>query len=521
MRLRTRLLLFFQGALAVVLVGFSSSLYLLASRHLHHQADERLDSALNTLAAAAEVNQSGVEWEPAERSLSFGRRAVEGGLLWRVSDDTGQRVDGSGPGPDAERLLDVPPGASAPTRRPVTVNDRSGSRWRVMHRRLSASYQREIGPATEEANPSVGGRIFPSLWLGAAVALDGVHETLNRLALVLTGLSFGLWLAMLTLGGRLCDRALKPVSAMASAAREIGGDHPDRRLPLPATQDELEDLGRSFNALLDRLQESFERQRRFSGDASHQLRTPLTAMLGNVDLALKQRRTLDEYERTLALVQRKARQMRGIIEALLFLARADAESLHPELERMDLAPWLEAYLRCRHDVERGSDVRLEIGPAGPFLVRAHPSLLCDLLENLLENAGKYSETGTPIVVHLGRDATSTSITITDLGIGIDEADMPHLFEPFYRSQAARGRAATGVGLGLSIALRLAQSLGATIEVTSRLGEGSSFHVGFPSEVDMECPVRATFIPHQGPTGVGSSIELNRSAARRNELRLRS
>ena len=205
---------------------------------------------------------------------------------------------------------------------------------------------RRIGPAgdrpgPEEANSGAAGRIYPALWLATGVSLDGVYETLNRLALVLAGLSLGLWLAMLALGGRLCRRALRPVSAMADAAHEIGGEHPDRRLPLPATGDELDDLGRSFNALLDRLQESFERQRRFTGDASHQLRTPLTTMLGNVDLALKQRRTPEEYERTLALVQRKARQMRGMIEALLFLARADAESLHPELGPLDLASWLE------------------------------------------------------------------------------------------------------------------------------------------------------------------------------------
>lgn len=478
MKLRTRLLLFFQGALAVVLVGFSASLYVLASKHLHHQADERLDSALNTLAAAAEVTAAGVEWEPEERSLSFGRRAVESGLVWRVADDTGQRVDGAGV--DAERPLDLPQGVSPPTRRPLTMGESAGGRWRVMYRRLTALDRRETDPAPEEGNQPAAGRIYPALWLATGVSLDGLYETLNWLALVLTGLSLGLWLAMLALGGRLCRRALRPVSAMADAAHEIGGEHPDRRLPLPATGDELDDLGRSFNALLSRLQESFERQRRFTGDASHQLRTPLTTMLGNVDLALKQRRTPEEYERTLTLVQRKARQMRGMIEALLFLARADAESLHPELGPLDLGSWLTEYLEARHDSGRGSDIRLEIDQGVPKVVRAHSSLLGDLLENLLENAARYSDPGTPIVVQLAGDSTSASITVTDRGIGVEDSDIPHLFEPFYRSQAARGRAASGVGLGLSIAQRLARALGATIEVSSRPGEGSAFTIRWNS-----------------------------------------
>jgi signal transduction histidine kinase len=482
MRLRARLLLFFQGALALVLAGFSVSLYLLAFRHLHHQVDERLDSALNTLAAAAEVNQAGVEWEPQERSLRFGRRAVEGGFLWRVSDDAGRRVDGSAPSPDAERVLDERPDSPPPTRRPVMVTDRSGSSWRISYRRLTPSDQPRVGSAPAESERSVEGQIFPSLWLAAGVSLDGVYKTLNQLALVLAGLSLALWLTMMALGGRLCRRALRPVTVMADAAHGIGGEHLDRRLPPTGTGDELEDLGRSFNALLDRLHESFERQRRFTGDASHQLRTPLTTMQGNVDLALRQKRAPEEYERTLVLVQRKARQMRAIIDALLFLARADAESLHPELVPMDLAPWLEEFLRSRHDSRSDSAVRLEIDTQGPFLVRAHPSLLGDLLENLLENAGKYSAPGTPVLVLLGRDQSTTTITVRDRGIGITEADLPHVFEPFYRSQVARDRGMAGVGLGLSIAMRLARSLGATLEVRSQPGEGSAFTIRFPADV---------------------------------------
>jgi len=478
MTLRTRLLLFFQGALGVVLLGFSVSLYLLVAGHLHHQADERLDSALNTLAAAAEVNAEGVEWEPEERDLRFGRRAVESGLVWRVADDDGRRVDGSDL--EAERALALPQGVAAPTRTPLTLDDRAGGRWRVLYRRLAASDRREAGPRSEEGDAPASAAIRAELWLAAGVSLDGAYETLNRLALALAGLSLGLWLAMMTLGGRLCRRALKPVSAMADAAHAIGGEPSSRRLPPPATGDELDDLGRSFNALLDRLQESFERQRRFTGDASHQLRTPLTTMLGNLDLALKQRRTPEEYERVLALTRRKARQMRGMIESLLFLARADAESLHPELGPMDLASWLVEFLGPRRDAPRGPDLRLEIDHGGPAVVRAHPSLLGDLLDNLLDNAAKYSEPGTPIVVRLGRDAASTSLSVVDGGIGVEEGDLPHLFEPFYRSPAALGRATTGVGLGLSIVRRLAQALGAAVEVRSRAGEGSSFTVRFTS-----------------------------------------
>lgn len=474
MRLRTRLLMFFQGALAVVLAGFSISLHAMASKYLLRQADERLDSALNTLAAATEIHPTGVEWEPEERSLRFNRRALEGGLVWRVADGEGRRIDGSGL--EAERPLDLPPGVPAPAGRPLTLDDRGKGRWRVMRRRLVPSDGRTIAAAPPEEGGTAAGRFHPELWLSAGVSLDRIRETLDRLSIALAGLSAGLWLAMMVLGGRLCRRALKPVSAMADAAHDIGGEDLDRRLPPPGTGDELEELGRSFNALLDRLQESFERQRRFTGDASHQLRTPLTTMLGNVDLALKQPRTPEEYVRTLTLVQAKARQMRGMIESLLFLARADAESVRPRLEPMDLRAWLEDFLASRPDTSRCSDIRVEVGDDGPFVARAHPALLGDLLESLLENAEKYSEPGTPIVVRLANDRGSPSIAVVDRGIGVDADDLPRLFEPFYRSRAARRRAAAGVGLGLSIALRLARALGTALEASSRPSEGSSFRI---------------------------------------------
>lgn len=474
MTLRTRLLLLVQGVLALALAGFSTSLYLLASKHLHGQADERLEAALNTLAAATEVDSDGLEWEPEERSLSFGRRAVEGGFLWRVADDQGRTIDGSAAGP-------ILHGAEAPRshpRRPMTFEDDSGRPWRVLHRRLEAATPRAQDPKDDDDDPP---KSYPALQFSAAVAIDGTQATLGRLALTLIGLSTALWVATLAVGGQLCRRALQPLSAMAEAAHGIGGQEPGARLPAPETGDELEDLGLSFNALLDRLQGSFDRQRRFTGDASHQLRTPLTAILGNVDLTLRQKRSPEEYEQALGLIGRKARRMRAIIEALLFLARADAAAPSGEPERIDLDRWLASFLEARRDAPRSDDVELEIGPGGPFVATVVVTPLGELLENLLENAGKYSDPGSPIVVRLERLGPNVAIQVSDRGIGIDEADLPHLFEPFHRSQAALDRGAPGVGLGLSIADRLARSLGLTIEASNRPGGGSTFAVRFPNE----------------------------------------
>src|SRR5262249_5245015 len=158
-----------------------------------------------------------------------------------------------------------------------------GEQWLVARRRIE-------GP-----NGKVQEGKHPSLVLVAAVTLKPARATLHTMALALGATSFLLWLAAALISRRLCRRALLPVRAMASTARTLGANTLDQRLPLHGTNDELEELGQAFNGLLDRLQEAFERQRRFTGDASHQLRTPLTALLGLLEVTLRHPRSPEDY----------------------------------------------------------------------------------------------------------------------------------------------------------------------------------------------------------------------------------
>ncbi len=473
MKLSTRLLLFFTAALAIVLAGFSCALYSLAARYLHRQIDERLEAVIGTLAAATEVSSRGVEWEPQERTLSFGRHTLEGPFTWQVTDEHGQRLDGSAA--DFSGLPE-PTTAGPASRRPRTVHDDRGVSWRAMQRVLESPGRVDTLPADHGRRSAFHSR----LTLDAAVSLEGVQQTLRNLAIVLSCLSLAVWTLALICGQRLCRRALRPLSAMAQAAHAIGGDAIEERLPVPHTGDELQELGQSINSLLGRLQESFERQRRFTGDASHQLRTPLTAILGQVDLALRQPRDVAEYQRVLQVVARQTRHLRQIVESLLFLARADNEMLAPLLEVINLAAWLRDHLTSWQETGRGCDLRLECGAAEePLPVRVQPALLAELVNNLLDNAARYSEPGTPIVVRLEHDGGDVLLRVEDRGIGIAADELALLFEPFYRSPAARRRGAPGLGLGLAVAGRLARSFGGAIGVSSEAGKGSCFSLRLP------------------------------------------
>jgi signal transduction histidine kinase len=266
---------------------------------------------------------------------------------------------------------------------------------------------------------------------------------------------------------------------MADAARGMRAAELEIRLPAPATGDELENLGQAFNGLLDRVQESFQRQKRFTGDASHQLRTPLTVMHGQVEVALRRDRTPQEYRQALESVAVQSDRLRQIIEMLLFLSRADSESKLPHLETIDLGEWLEKHLEQWSAHARRRDIYTRIEGDRALRIQTHPPLLGQLIDNLLDNACKYSEAGTHVTIRAEEAAGCCRVSIEDAGCGIPAEESSHIFEPFYRSSAARRNGHEGVGLGLAVAQRIARAFGGNISVASEVARGSRFIVQLP------------------------------------------
>jgi signal transduction histidine kinase len=266
---------------------------------------------------------------------------------------------------------------------------------------------------------------------------------------------------------------------MAAAARAMDGADFHERLPPVATGDELEELAGAFNSLLNRLQMSLERERRFTGDASHQLRTPLAAILGQIEVALRRERPREEYERVLTTVHEKAEHLRRIVESLLYLARAQSDAQPPERERVDLAQWVPQHLQTWSEHARFEDIAYEFFGSGSYNVCVPLVLLGELLNVLLDNACKYSSPGCPIRLAVCQEAKAVCLQVEDGGPGISEADLPHLFTPFFRSADVRRHKIDGVGLGLSIAKRLAESCDGVIAVASRVGVGTRVSLRLP------------------------------------------
>jgi len=498
MTLVTRVSAFFLLALGIALSGFSAALYSLAYVYMLRHLDEHIMLDLDSLTAAAEVGPLRVrEWDKERPAVGLDPEVED--IFWIIYDEQGQGVDRSKNSgtEDYSRSRNM---VHAIRHAHASMTGPQGGRWRLALRRLECAHPTSTVPPQPdpfEADPleldeelsgypkAVAQAKAPSIWgresliLVAGSSLAPLETTLRTLVATLAILSLALWVLAAAVGRFFCRKALVPMTRMAETARDMTTADQGQHLPSPETGDELEDLATSFNGLLDRLNETLEREKRFTGEASHQLRTPLTALIGAIDVARRRGRSIEEYREILDDIHGDAVRLRRIIEALLFLSRAEAEAMRPDLQHIDLIAWVDDHLSQWYSRERGTDILPPAHPEPPLWVRAHPILLAQLLDNLLENATKYSEPGTPILVRTWREHGQAVLAVEDQGSGLDPSDQTHVFEPFFRSEQARRLGQPGIGLGLAIVHRIASAFGGTVDVQSESGQGSCFTLRLP------------------------------------------
>ena len=445
------------GLLAAVLVGFSTASYLAARSYLDHRTRERLDGALAVLAVSVEVHPDSVEWEGSDRSLPIGDANGPDRLLWSIVDHEGKRVDQSREPVPAE-VMAAPDDDSRRL-------DRRGVPWRVARRRIEPSGTTSPEP-TPIAAADASKPLHQSLDLTAAVSLATSDATLARLGFDLISLDVALWISAALLCRWLARRALAPLSSLVESARGLDATDPGWSLEGVSTGDELDALRLAFNDLLGRLHVAYDRQRRFGGEASHQLRTPLTILIGQVEVALRKDRSPDEYRRVLGAVLGRATQLGRIMEALLFLAKAETDSVAPTGELVDLHVWTAEFLTNRPSEPRSAGIRCEPASDDALPIRIHPPLLGQLLENLVDNALKYSPAGSAISIATRREEYRAVLSVTNAGPSLAEVDRAFLFEPFFRTVDARRRGIPGAGLGLSVVRRIADAFGGSARLST-------------------------------------------------------
>jgi signal transduction histidine kinase len=324
----------------------------------------------------------------------------------------------------------------------------------------------------------------PARLLLQAASLDTADATLDwvRLYLIL-GVLIGSVVGVLA-GLALTRAVLRPLDRMARTAEAIAGGDLSRRLRLPPGGNEVTRLGSAFDHMVDRLAATLQAQRRFIADASHELRTPLTSLEGLSEMLL-----IGADRGDSRTIQRMARAMHGelgrmgrLVADLLTLSRLDSAA-PLAVTSIEAGKLLDNVAEQVAPVAQARQIHLEVAHNGPLMVRADPDRLKQVILNLVDNALRYSPPEGAVHLTAAPDESSgrVRLQVRDSGPGIAPADLPRIFDRFYRGDPSRARASGNTGLGLAIAYGIIQAHGGTIEVQSAPGAGATFTVLLPAE----------------------------------------
>ena len=458
--LRYRLTAWYCFALTLVLITFGILLYGLVHYHLLHHHDEPLrasaSAVLKILSEQDDCHDLTVK--QLEKLHTLGRLAL-------IHEDGGQRtVFFKSPeltdGPVATELTQLP--LTTVWNPQFDTLQVEGSPWRV----LSLPYKTRSG-----RNGVI--RVVEDLG-----DITEIMEALRLGLLLLTPI--GLLISSFA-GFWLSGKALAPLGRVTAMAQEIEASHLDLRLPHPGEDSEIGRLVDTLNRMLDRLNKSFESIKRFTADASHELRSPLTTMGNTIDAMLDRPRTVEEHQATLQSLGEEVVRLSAIVEDLLLLARADAGRFVMRMEPVRFDKILEDQVEAHLSQARESGIDLRIQTSGPALILGDERWIHQLVENLLSNALKFTPGPGVVTASLFQAEAAICLVVEDSGPGIPEGDLQKVFERFFRSDPSRSRHhALGSGLGLAITAWIADAHGAAIKASNRPEGGGVFTVLFKS-----------------------------------------
>lgn len=275
-------------------------------------------------------------------------------------------------------------------------------------------------------------------------------------------------------------RILRPISTITDNANQISISNLHLRLPTNNNQDELDELSVTFNHMLDRLETAFDIQNNFINNASHELRNPLTAILGETEVTLSKERPAAEYRHSLAIIEQEAQRLDLLVGSLLKLAQTgteDKQFMHGDIRVDEMLLLLKQHL---DNLYPANHVHFDFSElpeqAGLLVIRGNQSLIMIALNNLLDNACKFSQ-NQEVILQLTATAGQVNIAIRDRGVGIPENDLKKITEPFYR--AANARSFKGFGIGLPLSQKIINLHGGNMEIQSMESKGTIVKISFP------------------------------------------
>jgi two-component system OmpR family sensor kinase len=451
--IRVRLTLWYVFMLALTLLLFAAGLYAFVAREERQSVDAALRERAVTFvrAYANETTEVPSEKAAAEVVRDFARG--EGDVfVYQPDGRLIARSDGAG-NP-----------ASIPMVRATLANARHGSRLITI----------------DHGNRCIVAPLGERYVVVITQSLAREAEALSRLRQAMVIAIPAALVIAAVIGYLLALRSLAPVSRMTEVASRIEAENLSDRIAFAHPSDELGRLGTVLNALLERLERSFEQQKRLLADTSHELRTPVTIIRSEAEVTLSRERNDSEYRDTLEIIRSEATHLTYLIDSVLLLARADARQNRIGNEVFSLNEVMEQSVHALRTVAQRRGIELSFGKNGPMPMRGDAELIRRMALNLLDNAIKFTDRGGKVELDVNRaDGDAYVIRVSDTGRGIPPEAQPHIFDRFYRADRTRSRdadrdAASGAGLGLSIARWIAEVHGGEVRLRQSSPAGSVF-----------------------------------------------
>ena len=477
--LRLKLTLWYVFILGILLIAFSSFLYLTLSKSLYRSADNKLRSLAEFIASESASPMSKFGFGNIDQTLEASMSLRPVGKFIQVLDESG-RI-----GKKSDNLRNI--------QLPISLNALKNASMGLVtfetNRSFSDTPLRIVTLPVAEKDHTM--RIVQ-----VASSLEDVEDALNTLLLILL-ITVPSALIMASLGGQfLAHKALKPVDQITQTARMITSQNLNQRIPPPKVKDEISRLAETFNEMITRLDQSFRQIKQFSSDASHELKTPLTILKGEVEVALRKERTSPEYQKVLASNLEEINRMGQIVDDLLLLSRTDSGEIQLNRKQISLSQVLKETIPQASLLAQHKNLRILAAlPEEEVSILGDRLRIRELFLNLIENAIKYTEEGGSIKIHLQKGHSPSAdegekegrqrengfaeIRVMDTGIGIAKEDQERIFDRFFRVDKARSREQGGSGLGLSICKWIVEAHQGKISVESELEKGSSFIVKLP------------------------------------------
>jgi two-component system, OmpR family, sensor kinase len=466
MPIRQRIALSTAGIMIVILLLTSLGIYTAMSRNLHAEVDGRLQSVYDTYRQnpAAVMQRPDGQFEVDLPELD---PFTSPGLFMQVVNVRGEVNDQSVS--LAGQSLPVPEG----------VLEENALRSSTFYETVVDDVEIRVfsAPVFLQGVPDA------VAFVQVAESLEPLNETLDQLRSILVLGSLLATLAVSSAAWFIAGAAMRPVARMSTTAQAIGGANDlSQRLEPPGSGDEVDQLAETFNAMLDRLDASFQAQRRFVADASHELRTPLTALRGNTEI-MRRMVTSGTVDREsliegLGDMGGEVDRMTRLVQDMLTLARADV-GWKPEMTSVDMISIVQEAARTIAPLATRHKLALPQPESGELAACGNADQLKQLVLILLDNAIKHTPDGTSVKLTVERAADSVTLTVEDDGPGIPEEHHNRIFERFYRPDSARTRSTGGTGLGLSIARWIAEAHSGSITLNSTPASGTRMIVTLP------------------------------------------